>query len=58
MGLQLKYRVEPKVDGLGEKWMDISHEGVKAGWVKVAMTWAFGTVHFGPNLTETMNSRS
>ena len=25
----LKFRVEPKVDGLGERWMAISHEGVK-----------------------------
>ena len=30
-------RVEPKVDGLGTKWMVISHEGVKVGWVKVAV---------------------
>ena len=39
--IRLKIRVEPKVDGLGTKWMVISHGQVKVGWIKVA-------VHFEP----------
>ena len=35
--LQFEIGVEPKVDGVGEKWMVISHEGVKMGWVKVVI---------------------
>ena len=29
--------VEPKVDSLGEKWMVISDEAVKLGWIEVAV---------------------
>ena len=32
-----EFGVEPKVDGLGDKWMVISHEGVKVDWVKVTV---------------------